>query len=427
MVMEFNNRIEELKEILKELLPGEYIEENEKIIYKYMHDGKLIKEFYIDKNEIMQIFTNLDELTELKEITLNNNYNYEKLVKLELNYPYLRFAEKPIIIEDIQNKISYILSIPSDEFLFFILKKLKTHDLLKDFRNPKFRIQNFIRREETNKFIVLLRYVLGGLLSIRIKSEKMFNIEKFEDLLNSFKFHISYNLNLPIVETKSVDDLIRIRRLTRIRRVSKQELEPPKRKYIHDLIYYYQMGMSAINPVLKFISYYNIIEYFFEKVYNEELIRSVREDITKPDFSYKNDGHIQKLINGIKKKVSLKDGREIINEPLALKLTLQKLIPELDDLKNQISECKQNLIEYYKNAKISFSDGNAVDFEEREKSKIYSNLARRIYKTRNSIIHSKELKKRYTPFHDEKELMKEIPLIRLISEIIIINSFTGYI
>lgn len=55
-------------------------------------------------------------------------------------------------------------------------------------------------------------------------------------------------------------------------------------------------------------------------------------------------------------------------------------------------------------------------------------MANRVYKTRNSLVHSKsnevKLNERgiYKPFKDSKALLKEIPLLKEISEEIIIKS-----
>lgn len=51
-------------------------------------------------------------------------------------------------------------------------------------------------------------------------------------------------------------------------------------------------------------------------------------------------------------------------------------------------------------------------------------MAKRIYFTRNSLVHSKSGKnqERYKPYKDESELKKEIPLVKAIAELIIINS-----
>jgi hypothetical protein len=50
-------------------------------------------------------------------------------------------------------------------------------------------------------------------------------------------------------------------------------------------------------------------------------------------------------------------------------------------------------------------------------------LVQRIYFTRNAIVHSKDGEKgKYLPFSHEKQLVKEVPLLRFISEAIIISN-----
>ena len=51
-------------------------------------------------------------------------------------------------------------------------------------------------------------------------------------------------------------------------------------------------------------------------------------------------------------------------------------------------------------------------------------IAKRIYKTRNAITHSKkdQTDKQYSPYTDTDALKKELPLIRSVAELVIINS-----
>ena len=72
--------------------------------------------------------------------------------------------------------------------------------------------------------------------------------------------------------------------------------------------------------------------------------------------------------------------------------------------------------------KVAFCKAPTIPWNDSEG--VYNQIARRIYYTRNSLIHSKSGKnrERYKPYKDEKELQKEIPLVRVIAEMIIINS-----
>lgn len=93
-----------------------------------------------------------------------------------------------------------------------------------------------------------------------------------------------------------------------------------------------------------------------------------------------------------------------------------------------LAEFNDSILEYYKATEVSFSKGDAIDLKDVSNEKLYKKLAARIYKTRNSLVHSKSNESRlnergvYNPFTNSQELMKEIPLMRYISEVIIINS-----
>ena len=124
----------------------------------------------------------------------------------------------------------------------------------------------------------------------------------------------------------------------------------------------------------------------------------------------------------IQEKLKYRNEEFQINEPEALRLVLERFIPDFEDIKNEIEGYDKTLIDYYKQNEVSFSRGNRVNFNE-DKQTVVKNLRERVYKTRNSIVHSKETDKmKYLPFKHDKELLKEIILMRVIAEKIIIGS-----
>ena len=117
---------------------------------------------------------------------------------------------------------------------------------------------------------------------------------------------------------------------------------------------------------------------------------------------------------------------------------LQYVIEEYIDLKQLISRIKEIVgedIKRYGNP-ISFFNNNdkndsKVDFDQIDNpqnknacSNIITSLYKRIYATRNALVHSKERENEsnYKVFEDENELRKEIPLIRAVAEQIIIKT-----
>ena len=174
--------------------------------------------------------------------------------------------------------------------------------------------------------------------------------------------------------------------------------------------------------MLEYISYYHIAEHFFESMFYDDLIEKVRNKITGADFSYKRKSDISSLIKDISKSVKLRDESLTFNEQEGLQITLKNFV-KIDELKTKVESYKSDLLDYYKLNLVPFSGGAKVDLNSNDIQAIYKHLAARIYQTRNSIVHSKDSdKSKYTPFKDDKSLVKEVPLIRFIAEQIIFST-----
>ena len=146
----------------------------------------------------------------------------------------------------------------------------------------------------------------------------------------------------------------------------------------------------------------------------------IKNQLTKPDFSFQKSQDIRDLIDTISQELKVRGNNIVINEKKALKLTLSKFI-DINQLRNEVKEYNEDLINYYKRNKVGFSNGQHVNLEN-EESTVLSNLSGRIYKTRNSIVHSKEgNKSKFTPFRHDRVLRKELPLMRFIAESIILD------
>ena len=91
-------------------------------------------------------------------------------------------------------------------------------------------------------------------------------------------------------------------------------------------------------------------------------------------------------------------------------------------MKNRISSMDSTAITYYQTNKVIFCNAPTIPWTDLQG--VYTQIARRIYFTRNSLVHSKSGKnqERYKPYKDEKQLQKEIPLVKAVAELIIINS-----
>ena len=171
------------------------------------------------------------------------------------------------------------------------------------------------------------------------------------------------------------------------------------------------------------------MEFHFESVYKEALILDVQSILTHPQFSTKKSSEIYKIVRLVQKKTSNSKDLFQKTEREALKLTIQKHI-KLDELFEFFKENDSDLLEYYKNTAVPFSNGRTIDLSDYSNSDLPSKIADRIYDTRNSLVHNKSDETReegfvvYHPFSDEKALIMEIPLMKILAETILINTST---
>ena len=64
-----------------------------------------------------------------------------------------------------------------------------------------------------------------------------------------------------------------------------------------------------------------------------------------------------------------------------------------------------------------------MDLRGSDSSTVIAALSRRIYATRNAVVHSKDGgKPKYVPFRHDSVLAQELPLMRLVAEEIVISS-----
>lgn len=391
--------------------------------YQYYKYDRL--EFRLKKKLFRETCENLTDFDSIEGFEIFNKTQYE--VSLAQSNRFYARGSDNITREDNVNGLKYNLSKPSNEYLIFFLTNLMELAESEDITRPLIlhRLRNRYFQNENNGTLELfdvLKLLIPRFLTLQISSKTNKILQEFESVSSSFLFTLGFNTDLSLLPTNITEDFTRAVKINRLRRSRIEDVEVPKRKYIQDLILFYQKGISSESADLQYLSFYHILEHFFEKIYNEDLLKSVRDKLTTPSFSYKRNPDLNSLIKTIQDKLRYKNEEFQINEPEALRLVLEKFIFDFEELKQEINTYDSGLLEYYKTNEISFSKGNRVNFYE-EKNNILKNLSERIYKTRNSIVHSKETEKvKYLPFKHDKELSKELILLRIIAEKMIIGS-----
>lgn len=383
-------------------------------------------EINLKNEELNSIVEKLKLMEEWNDTVIYKNDCYEVLVREHSNYgPPFLFRRDNLKQEDKINGIEYSLSHASNEYLVFFMLKIAEVTSIRSVIRGVFphRLRNYLDHIEGEADIFnLLRNSIPRLMTLSLHSEKKRSISEFDRYADSFLFQISYNLDVAIVPQRFIEEVVRSGRIARNRRSAIEEIEAPRRHFESDLIYHYQMGVASDNPSLEYLSYYHVAEHFFESVFNDDLIEEVKEMITLPDFSYRRKTDIKKLIKSVTKRVKIQNETVTFNELEALKLTLKKYV-DLHELVDKINDYDPDLILHYKSNDVKFSGGNTVDLSGDDQDQILSSAATRIYRTRNSIVHSKEGERgKYIPFHHDRMLIREVPLIRFISELIIVKT-----
>lgn len=179
------------------------------------------------------------------------------------------------------------------------------------------------------------------------------------------------------------------------------ELPTTMGEYEHIPMMYFNNAFASEDIRMQFLSYYQVLEFFFVRAQNYELIdRLNAESLLTPPVRH-ND--LRKVLKSYKNSTT---------EIESLKLILKKAIL-VDDFRAWVNECSDR-IERYTNSGISEIDIKLTAADE----KIISKLATRIYYYRCSIAHAKGDIDEFVALPDVSgdEIKQEIPLVRWIAE-----------
>lgn len=382
------------------------------------------KDFEITNQKLKKY--NTDYKTEIY-----NKNNYEVLLGFDSSKPFQLFISNKlddinIIKDDPLNGISYIISKPSNQFLLFFLENLSNSFDSKNYKillNNSNRLKYLFEKGKSISVFYLLKEVLPRFLTLKIISVSNRKQNEFSNFGFSMLFNYSFNTDFSIFCIHSIEEFMKNITIHKYNKINLDEIDAPRRLYNNELVFYYQEALKTSSPEYEYISYYRILECFFDNVYYEDLTTSVRNTLTLPSFSYKRLKDIRDLIQKIQKKITLKTEDYFQKEAEILALTIKKFFPEPLELKILLFEKDESSIDYYKENEVSFSKGDKVDLTSMDFENTYKNLSLRLWKTKNSITIKREyIKQKYSPIYNSHELPREIILLRTIAEKAIIES-----
>lgn len=384
----------------------EIIEKLKSLDKRLSYDDK--SEYFVS-TEGLKIKAEWDMILELEE-KLNNYICNDNSMKNDNTYEVLAtFLNDRIIFKENSNKVEcddFDISFGevSDAFALYLFSKLEK-------KNIRFLRMYHRFSEENLNVLEVIRSFFKNYISIKINIKR--DVENITATINSYLFNLAYKKDICITIVSSLKDFSN--RDKDFKR-DNSELEIPRRLYNEILTRYYIYASSTIAVSTKYLTFYNVLEYFFVDIYEEDICKKIQSIITSPDFSYKSLPNFKKILKEIPKTYKKNNSIEEID---ALKLTLKKYL-NIDDFKEFIysKEYKfdsENILSRSKRDKINIEESD---------DQIISSLANRIYSIRNAIVHSKndDVNISYIPLKHDAFLEQEIGLIKYLAEKIIINS-----
>lgn len=365
------------------------------------------------ENEFQMDSDNPEDL-KWKEAILWDKNTFEAAVQIQSSssrFYYLGFDKKRYEVNEHNYEI--FVSKASKRYMFAMLCNCgncttEDFDIGPMRRNSSSSVEIFSLEEYFDNFRIQ---------TVKINSEKEHSKRDFNRLIHSYLFNISYNFDVTLfIKNSFVSERI-LRRTRRTGQIF------PYKAYKQELTKYYHQAVAIDIPFTQYLAFYHVAEYFFQIISEQDAFAEIEDFITRPSFSPYKKEDIKQFYNKIKKKMKEQRDDGVWNEKTGLLLCLKKYIPDIESLRNAIHSIDNTAVEYYKNSEVEFADDSKkINFEDHIDT-VYRNICDRVYSVRNAIVHSKEGDKlRYEPFKNDKQLAKEIPLIRSIAEEIIINS-----
>ena len=307
-----------------------------------------------------------------------------------------------------------LLNISHDE-----IRKMKKEDLVFEVKQQTYNKTPIIItiNQPTNTMLALAGRELdeGSGLTIKIRGLKISNQQEatttLQKLANSLFFQILNAIGIPIMLEPYREPGI-FPRLPLVKRRANESLVVfPKYQYDIDPLNLYWCATSAFEmPLLQFLAYYQVLEFYFPIYSRQEAQIEVANILKDPGFNPDHHLDIGKVISAVVSKTTRGFGDERAQLRATIRGCIQdKEVHELMD-SNTIKEHFKADFKKLSPLKVSIDN---KDFDLREQ------LADRLYDIRCKIVHTKaeEAEKgRILPFTKEESLLTvEVDIIEFIA------------
>lgn len=299
--------------------------------------------------------------------------------------------------------ISLEISNPSSNYLFSV------------FQNAKPELRRFLARPALNhdkEEIQPWNEIFRSFRTVKVTAEKetkyFSDKNKLKQIAEAGLFHFAFGNSVCFnLASKFERDHYSMGQRRR------QEVQFPRRIYTSDLLSYYNLALSSDSLLLGYIALYKILEYFFPIAAEKVLHKQMADKIALPVFTHTSPKQLRELTNIIRKFDQRMDEQKMLSTVIEYNFNSNELI-------DWVNEYEKIEGKYYTIPQKVLGESFTLDINP---DKISSSLAKRIYHTRNVLVHNKEDEPyRFIPFTGQEEILtREIPIVLFLAEQLIIK------
>lgn len=332
-----------------------------------------------------------------------------------------------VSLHDPDGQLTYRIGAPSQKFIVWLLHRLLAADTRSAFlRSTGFMLRRALERQDATEegLSALLESVSRRYITVQVIGESTRDQVALFTAADACLFQLAFNANLALAPVRSFSDIVDTARLVSHRRARMEEVEAPRRVYDEDLVQHYLAALASEDPASQYLNYYHISEHFLDAVFDDRMLKLVRDRLTAPNFSLRRDTDLRALVKLVQKEArETREEHVSFDERLALQLTFEKYV-DFTELHAEMQAFDASLIAYYAHNRVQFADAPTVDLTlTAEASGRAAALSRRIYKIRNAIVHAKGGERhRYKRNSHEDALRKELPLMRFVAEQVMLGT-----
>jgi len=311
------------------------------------------------------------------------------------------------------------------------------HSFLQDQENRRSLAEGSVARISALRLLKVMAQ--PGLISLRIAAEQNVPLKELEQLATAYRVRVAYETSIvyaPVLDVNRLDGVLRQPALVRqlgarssdfVEKIGSGEtgglmgdvLLGSPANVDEELSFRYLRAVSAGDPFSAFMSYYHVLEHDMNEAWFDNLRKKVEAAggvLARPTDS------IRRAATEAARFLGARTEDLGYTELRALTAVVDGL--DIDTFTRDLGCHLDGALEYFANGHLPFVEVDNLNFlaavTDAAHADIAQKIAKRIYAVRSAITHSKASGARYSPYTDDLYLGREIPLVRIAAEQLLI-------